>query len=94
MTPANEAQLARFAADRARQLDLANRRARGRPSSFLWTWLRLLLSRTAPTYPEPLPVPTRGECALSWLGHATVLMRYATAGVIVDPCFARWLWGL
>src|SRR5262249_55769313 len=83
------AALARFSAGRARELDRAHRRHRSSgPSSFLWAWAASLLRRTRPSpfaqAAAPLPVPTRGECAITWIGHATALVRYATAQLIVD----------
>jgi L-ascorbate metabolism protein UlaG (beta-lactamase superfamily) len=44
--------------------------------------------------PPPIPLPAAGECALTFIGHATTLIRYARTRVLTDPCFARSLYTL
>jgi L-ascorbate metabolism protein UlaG (beta-lactamase superfamily) len=44
--------------------------------------------------PPPIPIPAAGECALTFIGHATTLIRYARTRVLTDPCLARALYGL
>ena len=91
---------------RVRELDQAHRR---RPSvmlhggvpSWLWQWLRArmpaglggpaLLPRRPP---PPIPIPASGECAITFIGHATTLVRYARARLLTDPCLARSLYSL
>jgi L-ascorbate metabolism protein UlaG (beta-lactamase superfamily) len=89
----------RFAA-RAQALERAHRERlsllrtveHGRLQSWLWRWAVGLLTRPrvpvlarAPAIPRPGP----GECALTFVGHATVIVRYARGRAITDPCFAR-----
>jgi L-ascorbate metabolism protein UlaG (beta-lactamase superfamily) len=91
---------------RVRELDEAHRRRtlfmfHGGVPSWLWHWLRAfvqpalggppLLSRRPP---PPIPIPAPGECALTFIGHATTLIRYARARVLTDPCLARSLYSL
>ncbi|HEY7956024.1 MAG TPA: MBL fold metallo-hydrolase [Polyangia bacterium] len=90
---------------RARALERAHRERQslarslehGSAGSWLWRWLRGLFARPrpAPLYPgAPLPLPGAGECAITFIGHATTLIRYAHGRVLTDPCFARSLWGM
>jgi L-ascorbate metabolism protein UlaG (beta-lactamase superfamily) len=64
--------------------------------SWMLQWLRallppalggpLLLQRRPP---PPIPIPAKGECSITFIGHATALVRYAQARVLTDPMFAR-----
>jgi L-ascorbate metabolism protein UlaG (beta-lactamase superfamily) len=69
----------------------------GSAPSWLWHWLRGLVG-TPPLLPRrpppPIPLPAAGECALTFIGHATTLIRYARARVLTDPCLARSLYSL
>lgn len=69
----------------------------GAVRSWLWRWLKgLAAAPPSPPLlgPAPIPIPAQGECVLTFLGHATVLIRYAHGRVLTDPCFARSLYGL
>jgi L-ascorbate metabolism protein UlaG (beta-lactamase superfamily) len=44
--------------------------------------------------PPPIPMPASGECSVTFIGHATTLVRYARARVLTDPMFARSLYSL
>ena len=44
--------------------------------------------------PPPIPMPAAGECSVTFIGHATALVRYARARVLTDPLFARSLYSL
>jgi L-ascorbate metabolism protein UlaG (beta-lactamase superfamily) len=91
---------------RAAELEELHRRRgslmlHGGVPSFVLRWLRallppalggpLLLPRRPP---PPIPVVAPGECALTFIGHGTTLIRYARARVLTDPCFARSLYTL
>lgn len=83
---------------RGRELDREHR-ARGnlgRSSSWLWRWLRGLVGtpHPPPLLPAPIPLPSAGECVVTFVGHATALIRYARGRVLTDPCFARSLYSL
>ena len=51
----------------------------------------LLLPRRPP---PPIPIPATGECSITFIGHATALVRYARARLLTDPLFARSLYTL
>src|SRR5262249_6162602 len=90
---------------RVRELDEGHRRRgslmlHGLPS-WLALWLRALLppslggpSRLPRRPLPPIPIPGAGECVVTFIGHATALIRYAHARVLTDPCFARSLYSL
>jgi L-ascorbate metabolism protein UlaG (beta-lactamase superfamily) len=68
-------------------------------SSWLFRWLRGLVAAPLPpgsalSTTQPIPMPGRGECVLTFIGHATTLVRYAQGRVLTDPCFARSLLSL
>jgi L-ascorbate metabolism protein UlaG (beta-lactamase superfamily) len=91
---------------RARELDEAHRRrtdfmVHGGVPSWLWQWMRALLQPVVggppllPRRPPPaIPIPGQDECALTFIGHATTLIRYARARVLTDFCLARNLYSL
>jgi L-ascorbate metabolism protein UlaG (beta-lactamase superfamily) len=66
--------------------------------SWLARWMRGLLR--APdgsglgALAPAIPLPSNGECAITFVGHATALIRYARGRVLTDPCFARSLYSL
>lgn len=73
----------------------------GGAPSWLWQWLRAMMPSAlgGPPLlqrrpPPPIPMPAAGECALTFIGHATTLIRYARARVLTDPCLARSLYSL
>src|SRR5262245_39338972 len=75
---------------------LARTLERGMPSSWLYRWARSLFSspRAAPLVAPPIPMPAAGECVVTFLGHATTLVRYTRGRVLTDPCFAGSLFSL
>jgi L-ascorbate metabolism protein UlaG (beta-lactamase superfamily) len=89
---------------RLRELDEAHRRrnslsrafAHGSMTSWLFRWVAGLFGGPGetPILPPAIPVPSTGECAITFIGHATVLLRYAQGRVLTDPCFARSLYSL
>ncbi|MCP4449757.1 MAG: hypothetical protein GY811_31160 [Myxococcales bacterium] len=40
--------------------------------------------------PAPLPIPDKGEVAISFAGHATTLVRYRNLQVLCDPILGDW----
>lgn len=69
--------------------------------SFVLRWLRALLPSAlgGPALlprrpPPPIPVAGASECVVTFIGHATALVRYARARLLTDPCLARSLYSL
>ena len=62
--------------------------------SFLVQWLRALLPPAlgGPLAlprrpPPPIPLPASGECSITFVGHATFLLRFAGGVLVTDPVF-------
>lgn len=59
--------------------------------------LRWRLTRARPDWPEwivdddpaPPPPPRNGEVAVTYIGHATLLLRFAGVSVLTDPMFSE-----
>ncbi|HEY2743750.1 MAG TPA: MBL fold metallo-hydrolase [Polyangia bacterium] len=91
---------------RLHELDDAHRRRsslmlHGGVPSFVLRWLRALMPAAlgGPPLlmrrpPPPIPIVASGECSVTFIGHATALIRYARARVLTDPLFARSLYTL
>jgi L-ascorbate metabolism protein UlaG (beta-lactamase superfamily) len=64
----------------------------------LYRWARGWFSRSVPPAlvgpPPPIPLPGPGECSITFIGHATALIRYEHGRLLTDPCFATALYGL
>jgi L-ascorbate metabolism protein UlaG (beta-lactamase superfamily) len=92
--------------ERVRELQREHRRRgslmlSGGAPSWLLHWLRALMPPALGGMallprrpPPPIPMPAPGECAVTFIGHATASIRYARARAITDPCFARSLYSL
>jgi L-ascorbate metabolism protein UlaG (beta-lactamase superfamily) len=71
---------------RALELGRANaRRATPRYRSIVLHWLARMLRRAAPASSAPLPDVEAGQVAVTWGGHATVLVRYQRLAILCDP---------
>jgi L-ascorbate metabolism protein UlaG (beta-lactamase superfamily) len=71
---------------RVEELDELNRAHRpDRHASLVGAWAAGWLRRAARIEPEPIPAVAAGEVAVTFVGHATVLLRYAQLNVIVNP---------
>jgi L-ascorbate metabolism protein UlaG (beta-lactamase superfamily) len=68
----------------------------GRSRSWLLRWVRGLFGAPLPpaTRPPPIPLPGEHECALTFLGHASLLARWRSGRALFDPCFADSLYTL
>ena len=108
LRPPPSVSAASAAAFRARLRELAEAHRRrgslmlhGGVPSFVLRWLRAFLPallggplRLPRRPPPPIPIPASGECSITFIGHATALVRYARARVLTDPVFARSLYSL
>jgi L-ascorbate metabolism protein UlaG (beta-lactamase superfamily) len=60
----------------------------------LRTALRNLLRRPRHRRPDPVPRPAPGVMAVTFVGHATVMLTTQRARLLTDPFFSRSLWGV
>lgn len=69
---------------------------KGPRASWILRWLasQIFAERWGPPVAPPIPDPEPGECTVTFLGHASVLLRYATARVLFDPCFTSSIYSL
>jgi L-ascorbate metabolism protein UlaG (beta-lactamase superfamily) len=71
---------------RAEELEELNREHRPeRHTSLLWAWAAGWLRRAARVVPEALPPVHDGEVGVTFVGHATVLLRWPRLAVLVNP---------
>ncbi len=54
-------------------------------------WKALLTRRTGTHRVPAFPKLTRGQMALTWIGHASFLVQFTDLNVLIDPNFANWL---
>jgi L-ascorbate metabolism protein UlaG (beta-lactamase superfamily) len=54
-------------------------------------WKAWLTKRTGEHKKPVFPKLTRGQVALTWIGHASFLVQYTDLNVLIDPNFANWL---
>ncbi|WP_428264776.1 MBL fold metallo-hydrolase [Haliangium sp.] len=81
--------------ERERTLAAAHRqRHTPRYRSVVLHWMGRWLRRPRPVEPAPVPPVEPGQVAISFGGHATVLIRYASLTVACDPVLGRWVKGI
>ncbi len=54
-------------------------------------WKALLTRRTGQHRWPQFPKLTRGQVAITWIGHASFLIQFTDLNVLIDPNFANWL---
>ena len=54
-------------------------------------WKALLTPRRGAQRLPEFPRLTRGQLALTWIGHASFLVQFTDLNVLIDPNFANWL---
>jgi L-ascorbate metabolism protein UlaG (beta-lactamase superfamily) len=54
-------------------------------------WKALLTPRTGSSRRPVFPRLSRGQMAVTWIGHASFLIQFTDLNVLVDPNFANWL---
>ena len=83
------------AAALAPELELAHRGLRvRRHRSLLLHWLGRWFRRPRPVVPDALAPVRDGEVAITFVGHASVLLRYRGLTVALDPMLGRWIGGV
>lgn len=78
-----------------RALDALHRglRVRRHPSLLLH-WLGRWFRRPRAVVPDALGAVRQGEVAITFLGHASVLLRYRDLAVLLDPMLGNWIGGV
>ncbi|HET9623278.1 MAG TPA: MBL fold metallo-hydrolase [Kofleriaceae bacterium] len=80
---------------RAQELARLHRDAEVRRyGSLVGHWLSRWFRAPRPAHAEPRPVVERGQLAVTFGGHATLIARYADLAVAFDPMLGRWLGGV
>ena len=54
-------------------------------------WKALLTKRAGQHKRPTFPTLTKGQVALTWIGHASFLVQFTDLNVLIDPNFANWL---
>ncbi|MCG8420448.1 MAG: MBL fold metallo-hydrolase [Proteobacteria bacterium] len=62
--------------------------------SIVLHWMGRWLRRTNRARKAPLPEVQPGQVAISFAGHATVLIRYSDSAVLCDPMLGNWARGV
>lgn len=57
-------------------------------------WLRRWFRRPRAVRPDPLAPVRRGEVAVTFIGHASALLRYHDLAVAFDPMLGNWVGGV
>jgi L-ascorbate metabolism protein UlaG (beta-lactamase superfamily) len=63
------------------------------PGTFFYemVWKALLTPRAGQHSKPKFPTLTKGQVALTWIGHASFLAQFTDLNVLIDPNFANWL---
>jgi len=59
--------------------------------SLILHWMAQALRRPKRAKVAPLPSVAPGQVAISYAGHASVLIRYADLNIVCDPMLGRWV---
>lgn len=54
-------------------------------------WKTLLTPRVGESLRPEFPKLSRGQVAITWIGHASFLVQFTDLNVLIDPNFANWL---
>jgi L-ascorbate metabolism protein UlaG (beta-lactamase superfamily) len=65
-----------------------------RYTSLVGHWIARWFRAPRPAPPEPLPELAAGQVAITFGGHATVIVRYSGLTVAFDPMLGRWIGGV
>jgi L-ascorbate metabolism protein UlaG (beta-lactamase superfamily) len=80
--------------ERREFLEAAHRNRPALRGSFLARWLRAAFRRPRAAVHQPLPAIAPGELGVTFVGHASVLLRYHDTRILTDPNLRRWLFGV
>lgn len=81
--------------EQQRELDALHRVLRvRRHRSLLLHWLGRWFRRPRAVVPDALGAVRQGEVAITFLGHASVLLRYRELSVLLDPMLGNWIGGV
>jgi L-ascorbate metabolism protein UlaG (beta-lactamase superfamily) len=63
------------------------------PPKFFYemVWKAWLTRRTGQPASPKFPKLTKGQVALTWIGHASFLAQFTDLNILIDPNFANWL---
>src|SRR5438477_7143712 len=61
------------------------------PRTFFYemVWKALLTKRTGQHQRPDFPKLTKGQVALTWIGHASFLVQFTDLNILIDPNFAN-----
>lgn len=64
-----------------------------KPGTFFreMVWKALLTKRTGIHRRPDFPKLSKGQVAITWIGHASFLVQFTDLNVLIDPNFANWL---
>lgn len=67
-----------------------------KPRKFFYemVWKAFITPRFGQVRPPRFPKLTRGQVALTWIGHASFLAQFTDLNLLIDPNFANWLFFL
>jgi L-ascorbate metabolism protein UlaG (beta-lactamase superfamily) len=91
MQPPRPDEIERSFFARKAELDAAHAGHRSPRRPYLWLWLTALLRPAARARPAVLPPVASGELGATFVGHATVLLRYADTRILTDPVLERFV---
>jgi L-ascorbate metabolism protein UlaG (beta-lactamase superfamily) len=94
LAPPRQDVIERTFIERKAELDAAHRRRPGRLRPVLLSWLQGVLRPPRPTAPAELPAVARGDLHATWIGHSTVLLRWAGTRLLTDPVLFRYVAGI
>ena len=94
LAPPRQDVIERAFIERKAELDAAHRRRPGGLRPFLVAWVQGLLRPPRPAVRPELEPVARGDLHATWVGHSTVLLRWAGTYLLTDPVLHRYVAGI
>jgi L-ascorbate metabolism protein UlaG (beta-lactamase superfamily) len=94
LAPPRQDVIERTFIERKAELDAAHRRRHGGLRPFLLSWVQSRLRAPQPAVMPHLEKVERGELHATWVGHSTVLLRWAGTHLLTDPVLDRYVAGV